>query len=78
MDGLQKMTKTKVHPHFHIPYDLVIQDGIVVRGPRAVIPAHLHKKSRDKLHVTHTESQSCLCSLCLVTVVVESVNKTKA
>ena len=55
-DGLH----ARVHPYFHIRDELATQDGIVFKGPRAVIPEHLRKKIRDKLHVAHTGIQSCL------------------
>ena len=55
-DGLH----ARVHPYFHIRDQLATQDGIVFKGPRAVIPKHLRKKIREKLHVAHTGIQSCL------------------
>ena len=49
-----------MYPCFHIRDELATQDGIVFKGPRAVIPEHLRKKVREKLHVAHTGIQSCL------------------
>eukprot|EP00112_Aurelia_sp_Birch-Aquarium-sp1_P017356 Seg4011.3 transcript_id=Seg4011.3/GoldUCD/mRNA.D3Y31 product="putative protein K02A2.6" protein_id=Seg4011.3/GoldUCD/D3Y31 len=50
----------KVHPYFHIRDELATQDRIIFKGPRSVIPEHLRKKIREKLHVAHTGIQSCL------------------
>ena len=50
----------KLHPYFHTRDELATQYEVVVKGPRAVIPASLGKKIRENLHVAHTEIQSCL------------------
>ena len=55
-----------LHPYFHIRDELATQDGIVFKGPRAVIPVHLRKKIREKLHAAHTGVQSCLQRACEV------------
>ena len=55
-DGLH----ARVHPYCHIRDEFATQDGIVFKGHRAVIPEHLRKKIREKLHVAHTGVQSCL------------------
>lgn len=52
--------QARLHPYFHIRDELATQDGIVFKGPRAIIPEHLRKKIRERLHVAHTGIQSCL------------------
>ena len=47
----------KLHPYFHIRDELATQNGIVFKGPRAVIPANLRRKIREKLHVGHRDSK---------------------
>ena len=53
-DGLH----ARVHPYCHIRDELATQNGIVLKGPSAVIPEDLRKKIREKLHVAHTGIQS--------------------
>eukprot|EP00794_Sanderia_malayensis_P015542 gene15542-17127_t len=48
----------KIPAYFHKGDELATQDGIIFRGLRAVIPEHLRKKIREKLHVARTGIQS--------------------
>ena len=40
--------------------ELTVQDGLIVRGQRVVIPASLQKQMKNKLHSLHMGKESCL------------------
>ena len=42
-----------IAPHFHVRDELAIQDGIIFRGDRIVIPQPLRKQTLSDLHAAH-------------------------
>ncbi len=47
-------------PYFTYRDELTVQDGIVLRGERVIIPLSLRKEMKEKLHVGHLGINSCL------------------
>jgi len=50
----------EIIPYFNIREELAVQDGIIFKGPRCIIPQSLRKKVKQKIHRAHTGVQSCL------------------
>ena len=44
--------------YFNIREELAVQDGIIFKGPRCIIPQSLRKKVKQKIHRAHTGVQS--------------------
>ena len=49
-----------VTPYFHIRDELVVQDGLILRGDRVVIPKTLRKEMIEDLHAAHRGIESSL------------------
>ncbi|XP_062595327.1 uncharacterized protein K02A2.6-like [Saccostrea cucullata] len=49
-----------MHPYFHVRDELSVQDGIVYRGTRCVIPKALRAEVMGKLHQSHIGAEGCL------------------
>ena len=47
-------------PYFHICDDLVVQDGLILRGDRLVVPKALRKQMMEELHASHQGVESTL------------------
>ena len=47
-------------PYYSLRDELTVQDGVIVRGERLVIPASLRKQMRSKLHSSHMGTVSYL------------------
>ena len=47
---------TQVAPYFHVRDELSIQDGVIYRGQRIVIPTSLRNDIKHKLHASHKAS----------------------
>ena len=50
----------EVLPYFSIRDELSVQDGIIFRGERAVIPAELRNILKEKIHSSHLGIEGCL------------------
>ena len=50
----------EVLPYFSIRDELSVQDGIIFRGERAVIPAELRNVLKEKIHSSHLGIEGCL------------------
>ena len=50
----------EVLPDFSIRDELSVQDGIIFRGERAVIPAELRNVLKEKIHSSHLGIEGCL------------------
>ena len=50
----------EVLPYFSIRDELSVQDGIIFRGERAVIPAELRNFLKEKIHSSHLSIEGCL------------------
>ncbi|XP_074655641.1 uncharacterized protein LOC141909154 [Tubulanus polymorphus] len=51
---------TEVTPYFSFRDELSIQNGIIFRGERAVIPKSMYNIIKDKIHSSHLGIESCL------------------
>ncbi|XP_048239742.1 uncharacterized protein K02A2.6-like [Haliotis rufescens] len=51
---------SELTPYFSYRDELTIQDGIILHGPRVVIPLALRDEIKRKLHVGHMGINSCL------------------
>ena len=49
-----------VTPYFHIRDELVVQDGLILRGDRVIIPKALRKEMIEDLHTAHQGIESSL------------------
>ena len=49
-----------LHPYFAVRDELSVQDGLIFKGQRCVIPVSLRARIKEKLHGAHTGIQSCL------------------
>lgn len=49
-----------ITPYFDYRDELTVQDGIVLRGERVVIPTSMRKDLKDKVHAGHFGINSCL------------------
>ena len=47
-------------PYYSLRDELTVQDGVILRGERLVIPASLRKQMKNKLHSSHMGTESCL------------------
>ena len=47
-------------PYYSLRDELTVQDGVILRGERLVIPASLGKQMKNKLHSSHMGTESCL------------------
>ena len=46
--------------YFHYRDELAVQDGLILKGERLVIPLSMREESKQKLHQSHLGIQSCL------------------
>ena len=46
--------------HYSLRDELTVQDGVILRGARLVIPASLRKQMKNKLHSSHMGTELCL------------------
>ena len=51
---------TEVLPYFPIRDELSVQDGLIFRGERVVIPVTLRAILKDKIHSSHLGIEGCL------------------
>ncbi|XP_029182414.2 uncharacterized protein K02A2.6-like [Acropora millepora] len=56
----RSQTPTQVTPYFSMRDELSIQDGVIFRGQRMVIPSSLRRDMKQKLHASHLGVESCL------------------
>ena len=47
-------------PYYGYRDELTVQDGIVIRGDRIVIPMSMRKEMKEKTHAGHSGINSCL------------------
>ena len=50
----------EVPEYFNVTDELAVQDGIVFKGQRCVIPKTLRQKVKEKIHRAHIGIQGCL------------------
>ncbi|XP_014678323.1 PREDICTED: uncharacterized protein LOC106818112 [Priapulus caudatus] len=51
---------TQVTPYFSIRDELSVQDGLIFRGERLVIPASMRDQMKKAIHTSHLGEESCL------------------
>ena len=52
--------KPEAHPYYNVRDELTVEDGLLFRGTRIVIPKKARSRIREKLHNAHTGLQSTL------------------
>jgi hypothetical protein len=63
LDGwpeLKQDAPMEVHPYFHVRDELSVQNGIVFRGSRCIIPATMRASTLQKIHSSHLGIEGCL------------------
>ncbi|KAK3745481.1 hypothetical protein QZH41_007545 [Actinostola sp. cb2023] len=56
----RKDLPTQITQFFSIRDELVVQDGVIFKGQRVVIPHVLRKEMKQKIHSSHLGAESCL------------------
>ena len=56
----------EVSEYFSVRGELAVQDGIIFKGQRCVIPKTLRQKVKEKIHHAHIGIQGCLRRACEV------------
>ena len=51
---------SQITPYFSMRDELTIQDGVIFRGQRIVVPVSLRRHMKQKLHASHLSAESCL------------------
>ena len=49
-----------ITPYFSMRDELTVQDGLIFRGQRIVIPLRLRREMKKKIHSSHLGTESCL------------------
>jgi hypothetical protein len=50
----------QVHPYYCYRDELTVQDGLIFRGERVVIPGNLRKTMKERIHSSHLGIEGCL------------------
>lgn len=53
-------TPAQIMPYLNLTDELSIQDGVIFRGQRMIIPFSLRHDIKKKLHASHRGEESCL------------------
>ena len=64
--GNSSSVPKEVSEYFSVREELAIQDGIIFKGQRSVIPETLRQKVKEKIHRAHIGIQGCLRRACEV------------
>ena len=56
----KKGLPSEVLPYFHCRDEYTVQDGIVLRGDRVVIPKRMRAQLKDRIHAGHMGINACL------------------
>ena len=56
----RKNLPIQVTPYFSIRDELTVQDGLIFKGQRIVVPIKLRKEMKTKIHSSHLGAESCL------------------
>ena len=61
------------HPYFTVRNELSIQDGLLFKGDRVVVPASLHSDMLRLLHASHIGMEGCIqtCYACFMPPILE-------
>ena len=60
----------KLTPYFHTRDEYTVQDGLVFKGDRVVIPVSLRKEMKEAIHSSHI-STCAVCNDCSMTKVLK-------
>ena len=52
--------QVQVTPYYSVRYELSVQDGLIFRSERVVIPKALRGEMKQKIHSSHMGAESCL------------------
>jgi hypothetical protein len=58
--GEKHQCPTQITPYFSIRDELSVQDGLIFRGERVVIPASMRNQMKKAIHTSHLGEESCL------------------
>lgn len=50
----------QLHPYFSIRCEMSVQDGLVFKGERVVVPRSLRSDMKQRIHSSHVGTQACL------------------
>ncbi|CAB3988820.1 Hypothetical predicted protein [Paramuricea clavata] len=56
----RKCLPIQITPYFSMRDDVTVQDGLIFRGQRIVIPLRLRREMNKKIHSSHLGTESCL------------------
>ncbi|KAK3744564.1 hypothetical protein QZH41_003505 [Actinostola sp. cb2023] len=56
----RKILPAQATPYFSIRDELTVQDGLIFRGQRVVVPQGLRQEMKQKIHSSHLGTGSCL------------------
>ena len=56
----RKNLPIQITPYFSMRDELTVQDGLIFRGQRIVIPLRLRREMKKKIHSSHLGTESCL------------------
>ena len=56
----KEQVPTVLHPYYSVHDELSVQDGVIFKGQRCIIPPTLRHKIREKIHASHIGLQACL------------------
>ncbi len=56
----KKDVPSELMPYFHAREEFTVQDGLIFKGERVVIPVSLRPEIRNALHSSHLGIESCL------------------
>ena len=52
-----------IHQYFEIRDELSVDDGVILKGQRSIIPQTLRQKIKQKQHNSQIGSQGCFCTV---------------
>ena len=56
----RKMLTQELHPYWNFRKDLSVEDGLVTKSSRLLIPSTLHQKVLEQIHEGHQGIEKCM------------------
>ena len=56
----RKMVPQELHPYWNFREDLSVEEGLVTKGFRLLIPSTLHRKVLEQIHEGHQGMEKCM------------------
>ncbi|XP_028419155.1 uncharacterized protein K02A2.6-like [Dendronephthya gigantea] len=56
----KKYLAAQILPYFSMRDELTVQDGLLFKGQRVIIPSRLRRDMKKKIHASHLGTESCL------------------